>query len=177
MAFELLKRTGPMADLTPGDFEDCLAFLAGELAAPAGAYEPEPGAAPLTSPRIWKHNGLFGVRDRRVIRWFWSNVGTIHSEEAMQVLENRVAIGTLESNYAERLAPGDRFILDGRALEVKRVDASIMQRPTRGEPSLPRWTSDRQSLSIELARELSDFRVELGRRVVEDGPNNSAVPG
>ena len=98
-------------------------------------------------------------------------MGTIHSEEAVRVLENRVAVGTLESTYAERLVLGDRFVLDGRALEVIRLDGSILHaRPAGGEPSLPRWTSDRQSLSFELARELADFRHEIGRRLVEEGP-------
>ena len=171
-AFQLIRKAGPTAELTRPDFDDCLAFLAGELPAPAGADEPEPGAAPRwTSPRIWKNNGSFGIRDRRVIRWFRSNVGTIHSEEAVRVLENRVAVGTLESTYAERLVPGDRFVLDGRALEFIRLDGSILHaRPAGGEPSLPRWTSDRQSLSFELARELADFRHEIGRRLVEEGP-------
>jgi ATP-dependent helicase Lhr and Lhr-like helicase len=171
-AFQLLRKAGPMADLTQLDFDACLAFLAGELAAPAGAFEPEPGAEPRwTAPRIWKHHGQFGVRDRRVLRWFWSNVGTIHSEEAVRVLENRVAVGTLESAYAERLVPGDRFVLDGRALEVIRLDRSILHaRPAGGEPTLPRWTSDRQSLSGELARELVDFRTQIGQRLVAEGP-------
>ena len=53
--FDLFRKSGSMADLTRADFDACLASLAGELAAPAGAFEPEPGAAPRwTSPRIWK---------------------------------------------------------------------------------------------------------------------------
>src|SRR5208337_4887945 len=64
-AFTLLRRAGPMAGLARHDFDACLDFLAGDLAAPPGAYEPEPGAAPRwSSPRIWKRNGWFGVRAR-----------------------------------------------------------------------------------------------------------------
>ena len=161
-----------MAELARADFDDCLAFLAGELAAPAGAFEPEPGAAPRwTSPRIWKCDGRFGLRSRRVARWFWSNVGTIYSEETVRVIEGGVAVGTLEAAYAERLVPGDRFVLDGRALEFRRlVKSSLFARPSRGEPSLPRWTSDRQSLSFELATELAGFRAEAARRLVEQSP-------
>ena len=77
-AYALLRRSAALASLSRADFHACLAFLAGELAAPPGAYEPEPGSAPKwTSPRIWKRNGLFGIKNGRVIRWFWSNVGTI----------------------------------------------------------------------------------------------------
>jgi ATP-dependent Lhr-like helicase len=165
--FEMFRRTGPMAELSRGDFDDCLAYLAGELSAPAGAYAAEPGGPPRwTSPRLWKRNGRFGVRDGRVCRWFRSNSGTIHSEEMSRVVDGGVAIGTLESSYAERLVPGDRFVLDGRALEVKRVEGSIIHtKAGGGQPSLPRWTSDRQSLSLELAVELAEFRAQAGRRL------------
>ena len=89
-AFALIRKAGPMAELTRADFDACLAFLAGELAAPAGAFEPEPGAAPRwTSPRIWKRDGWFGVRNGRVARWFRGNVGTITSEESVRVLDGR----------------------------------------------------------------------------------------
>jgi ATP-dependent helicase Lhr and Lhr-like helicase len=170
-AFALIREAGPMAGLSRADFDACLESLAGELAAPAGADESEPGAAPRwTSPRIWKRAGWFGVRDRRVPRWFRSNVGTICSEESVRVLEDGSAVGTLEASYAERLSVGDRFVLDGRALEVRRLEAAIVHaRPSGGEPSLPRWTSDRQSFSPELAAELAGFRVELARRLAGDG--------
>ena len=84
-------------------------------------------------------------------------------------MEGGVAVGTLEVAYAERLVPGDRFVLDGRVMEFRRLVKSIVHtRPHGGEPSLPRWTSDRQSLSCELARELAAFRAEAGRRLVEE---------
>ena len=35
-----------MAELSRADFDSCLDFLAGDLASPPGAYEPEPGASP-----------------------------------------------------------------------------------------------------------------------------------
>jgi ATP-dependent Lhr-like helicase len=170
-AFQLLRRTGPMSGLDRADFDACLAFLAGDLEAPPGAHEPESGAPPRwTAPRIWRRGGWFGVRNSRVARWFRLNVGTIDSEESVRVLEEGVAIGTLEASYAERLVPGDRFVLDGRALEVRRLDGSLVHaRTTGGEPSLPRWTSDRQSLSPELAGELASFRSEAVRRLGEEG--------
>jgi ATP-dependent Lhr-like helicase len=66
---------------------------------------------------------------------------------------------------------GDRFVLDGRALEFRRLERStLLARPTSGEPSLPRWTSTRQSLSLELARELAAFRAEAGNQLISNGP-------
>jgi ATP-dependent helicase Lhr and Lhr-like helicase len=170
-AFALVRRSAPMAELSRDDFDACLAFLAGDLPAPPGAFEPEPGAAPRwTSPRIWKKGGLFGVRSRRVVRWFWSNVGTIASEESVRVVAEGEEVGTLEGAYAERLQAGDRFVLDGRALEFRRIEGTVLRAsPTGGEPSLPRWSSDRQALSAELALELARFRDESARRL-SDGP-------
>ena len=170
-AFTLIRRAGPMAPLSRADFDACLDFLAGELASPAGAFEPEPGATPRwTAPRIWKHQGRFGIRSRRVVRWFWGNVGTITSEESLRVLADGTLIGTLEGAYAERLQPGDRFVLDGRALEFRRIEGLTVQATASGdEANLPRWTNDRQSLSAELARDLAAFREEAAR-LLADGP-------
>jgi ATP-dependent Lhr-like helicase len=168
-AFKLICRSGPMASLSRADFDACLTFLAGELAAPAGAFEPEPGAAPRWSaPRLWRRRGRFGIRSRRVVRWFWNNVGTITSEESVRVLADGVEIGTLEGTYAERLQAGDRFVLDGHALEFVSLEAFVVHaRATGGEPSLPRWSSDRQGLTAELARDLARFREEAGARLAD----------
>src|SRR5262249_53173333 len=144
-AFALLRRSAPFEALDRADFDACLDFLAGDLAAPAGAYEPGPGAPPRwTSPRIWKTRGHFGVRSRRRLRWFWGNVGTITSEESVRVVVDGVEVGTLEGAYADRLQAGDRFVLDGRALEFRRLEGPVVHaRATGGEPELPRWSSDR----------------------------------
>jgi ATP-dependent Lhr-like helicase len=172
-AFELVRRAGPMETLARDDFDACLAFLSGDLAAPAGAFEPEPGASPRwTSPRIWRRNGFFGVRNGRVARWFRANVGTITSEESVRVVADGQEIGTLEGAYAERLQPGDRFVLDGRALEFRRLEGlTVRAKPTAGEPDLPRWSSDRQALSPELASALAAFRGEATTRL-SDGPES-----
>jgi ATP-dependent Lhr-like helicase len=170
-AFALLRRSAPMARLARQDFDACLASLAGELAAWPGAYEPDPGAAPRwSSPRIWKRNGWFGVLSRRVMRWFWTNVGTITSEETAQVLADGVAIGTLEGDYAERLVPGDRFVLDGRCLEFRRREGTVVQARSGGsQPRLPIWHSDRRTLSLELAHEVAEFRAEGALRLMRGG--------
>ncbi len=171
-AFDLIRRAGPMEGLTRPDFDACLAYLAGDLAAPAGAYEPEPGATPRwTSPRLWRHRGRFGIRNGRVIRWFRQNVGTITSEESVRVLADGVEVGTLEGAYAERLQPGDRFVLDGRALAFRRLEGLIVHATAAGgEPDLPRWSSDRQSLSAMLALDLAHFR-DAAARIAADGPS------
>lgn len=172
-AYALLRKAAPTADLGRDDFLACLDFLAGELSAPAGAFEPEPGAPPRwTSPRIWRRNGWLGVRSGRVKRWFWSNVGTINAEESAAVVADGASVGTVEGAYAERLSPGDRFVLDGRTLEFRRLDGLVLHaKHVGGEAgALPVWHSDRQALSTELAAELAAFRAEASRRSACDGP-------
>jgi ATP-dependent Lhr-like helicase len=46
----------------------------------------------------------------------------------------------------------------------------VHARDSGGEPNLPRWSSDRQGLSAELARDLAAFRAEAAARLA-DGPS------
>ena len=169
----LLRRSAAFATLSQEDFQACLAFLAGELSAPAGAYESDQsGGLKRSGARIWKTRGLFNVRNRRVMRWLWSNIGTITSEESVRVRAGGVELGTVEAAYAERLQPGDRFLLDGRVLEAKSRQGGVLRVSTvQGDPGLPRWTSDRQSMSPALAHRLACFREEAGNRLTSDGPS------
>jgi ATP-dependent Lhr-like helicase len=169
--FALVRRAAPYQSLSRHDFDDCLRYLAGDLPAPAGARDAQvPGGMAWTAPRLWKTRGQFGLRSGRVRRWLWMNVGTIASEETLRVEVDGQTLGTLESSYAERLQPGDRFLLDGRPLQVTCLrDDSIAAQPAAGEPGLPRWTSDRPSLSPELAQQLAHFREEATRRLIAHG--------
>lgn len=169
--FALVRRTAPFERLKRADFDACLNYLAGELAAPSGASEQTLNAAPRsTSPRLWKARGRFGARNGRVRRWFHSNVGTIVSEGSVRVVADGIDVGTLEGAYAERLQPGDRFVLDGRALAfVRRVGPIVRAERSAGDPELPRWSSDRQGLSAELALDLARFRVMIGG-LFDEGP-------
>ena len=170
-AFALVKKSATMGALSRDDFDACLAFLAGDLATPPGAFEPEPGSTPRwTSPRLWRRGGHFGIRSSRVVRWFRGNVGTITSEETVKVVADGIEVGTLEGAYAERLQSGDRFVLDGRSLEFRRLEGLLLRaKSSGGEPNLPRWTNDRQGLTAELAVELASFRATAARHLSE-GP-------
>jgi ATP-dependent Lhr-like helicase len=171
-AFALVRRASPFATLDRADFDACLDSLAGDLPAPPGAAEADDArAVRWTSPRLWRARGLFGVRNRRVMRWLWSNIGTISAEESMHVVADGRPLGTLEAAYAERLQAGDRIVLDGRSLEVRAIaDGIVRVAAAAGDPSLPRWSSDRQSLSAELARALAGFRERAAALLLDDGP-------
>ena len=166
-------KAGPMAELAGHDFDACLDFLAGDLAAPPGAFEPEPGAAPRwTSPRIWKRNGWFGVRSRRVTPLVLEQRRHDHlgrvGAGAGRRRGHRHARGRLR-----RAARPRRPVRARRPLAWSSAAArgrSSTPGPDGGEPSLPLWSSDRQSLSSELALELAEFRAEAARRLAREGP-------
>lgn len=172
-AFALVRQTAPFQNLERRDFDDCLAYLAGQLASPPGVFEPEPGAEPRwTSPRLWRVDDFFGLRSPRVRRWFWQNVGTIHAEETVDVVAGDFGRGTVEASFAESLQPGDRFLLDGRSLQFRKLDGStLLARETATDATIPRWSSDRQSLSPLLAERIAAFRAEAGRRLVDGSAN------
>jgi ATP-dependent Lhr-like helicase len=69
------------------------------------------------------------------------------------------------------LVRGDRFLLDGRALVFHSREAGLVHaRRAGGDGQLPRWQSDRQSLSAQLAGILAEFREEAAQVALEDGP-------
>ncbi len=166
--FEIVCKSYPYKDLDRSEFDSCLSYLSGELASPAGAWEPQPGETPRwTAPRIWKAKGEFGIRNSRVARWFRMNVGTIISEESISVESQGTRIGSLETSYADQLQPGDRFVLDGKALEYRRTEGStIHAKSVSGEALFPRWTSDRPGLSELLAIQLGQFRDQLANLIL-----------
>ena len=88
------------------------------------------------------------------------------------MLENRVAVGTLESAYAERLVPGDRFVLDGRALEVRPAGWVDRSRPPGRRRAEPAPLDQRPPVPLIRAgpRTCRFSRRRSARRLVAEGP-------
>ncbi len=60
--------------------------------------------------------------------------------------------------------------MDGRSFEVRSLKSGTLAvKPTGEEGNLPRWTSDRQSLSAEVALELCKLREDAGRILENEG--------
>jgi ATP-dependent Lhr-like helicase len=80
---------------------------------------------------------------------------------ALTDTESGQLVGEVEEPFAERLNPGDRFLLDGRCLEYREDDGrSLLVREVFGRPAVPRWGSEGRPLSAELARRLYLLRVQ-----------------
>src|SRR5262249_32824552 len=79
-------------------------------------------------------------------------------------------VGEVDEPFADRLKPGDRFLLDGRCLEFLRTDgAALLVEEGNGYPAAPRWQGSSWPLSAELARRLYILRTQAAE-ALRDGP-------
>lgn len=173
-ALNLVRRAHPYRELSDADFYRCLDYLSGRHA---------DGSAWLPSRLAWTDDGRFTIASEALAKLLRRNLGTIVSDEprAIRLLteengeEKKTALGTLDELYADRLQPGDRFLLGGRPLEYRRRDrAALLVREAGGQPAPPRWVSGGIALPAELVRRLFLFRAEAGE-VLRDGPDALAA--
>ena len=175
--YSLVRRAYPFRALTRQDFDDCLTYLFGR----------DHTGADWLPPRLTGEKCAFSVLDDRTARLLRRNLGTILAEETASVVvacdfaeepaqpQAAKSIGTLDLAFAERLQPGDRFLLDGRCLEVNRVaGGDVHVEEVIGRFAVPRWGGDGLPLSPELARRLFLLRVQAAE-ALRDGPQTLAA--
>ncbi|NJE10229.1 ATP-dependent helicase [Thermococcus sp. MAR1] len=154
-AYRLVRRAYPYRDLPFDDFMSVLRYLAGEY---AGLEERKVYA------KIWLEDGRFGRRGKMTRAIYYMNVGTIPDEAKIRVYTmDKQMIGTVEEEFAERLMPGDIFVLAGRTYEfVKSRGNKIYVIPREGaKPTIPAWFSEMLPLSFDLALDVQRFRREV----------------
>jgi len=151
---------------------------------------------------VWSA-GRFSIINQKIAGLLRRNLGSIVSDEPREVRLLRAAhevsggfgvqlnscpalsecaapseslpIGSLDEAYADRLRPGDRFLLDGRALEFRRFeDSAVLVQESLGRPTVPQWASGAIHLAPELARRLFLFREEAAD-ALHDGPSALAT--
>src|SRR5262249_37655436 len=122
--------------------------------------------------------GEFTIADDRMGRLLRRNIGSILSEPTRPVriadcglrIADSQLIGHVEEAFADRLQPGDRFLLDGRCLEFQRVEnRSLLVEEASGQPATPRWQSNGWPLSADLARRLFVMRSRASE-ALREGP-------
>jgi ATP-dependent Lhr-like helicase len=185
--FDLARRAAPYRDLSRRDFEDCLAYLGCGPSA-SGDWLP---------PRLRGDPASFTIRDSRTARLLRRNLGTILTDPAYEVHLTAIGhrpsaigqdsrnpdtladsrkpiadsrIGQVDRLFAERLRPGDRFLLDGRCLQVRSVrpeESVLSVEEVSGRPVVPRWGGEGWPLSTELARRLYLLRVQAAEGLRE----------
>jgi ATP-dependent Lhr-like helicase len=173
-ALTLARRAYPYRNLDEADFDDCLRYLSGRRSG-------EDADVPTWLPaRLARDGGRFRICDQRTARLVRRNLGTIIADEPRLVRFERPddsgrgtpssvlsTVGQVDEAFADRLQPGDRFLLDGRCLEFRRRDgAALLVDDVPGRPAVPRWGGEGQRLSAELARRLFLLRVRAGEALL-----------
>ncbi len=167
-ALALVRQAYPYRNLQEGDFARCLDYLSGRHA---------DGSVWLPARLAWTDDSRFTIASEAIAKLLRRNLGTIVSDElrAIRLIteeagqEKKTALGTLDELFADRLQPGDRFLLGGRPLEYRRRErAALLVREAGGQPAPPRWTSSGLSLPAELVKRLFLFRAAAGE-VLRDG--------
>ena len=166
-AFDRIRKAAPYRDLSWSDFSDCLDYLSGRN---------RDGASWLPARLRWDHDA-FTIADVRTAKLLCRNLGTILTEDSCAIRlhaptadddTNTQALGEVDQMYAERLSPGDRFVLDGRCLELKeRESVALVVDEVFGRPQVPRWLGAGVPMSSELARRIFLFRVQAGEALRE----------
>jgi ATP-dependent Lhr-like helicase len=157
-AFALVRRAYPYAALPRADLDACLDYLSGRHA---------DGRSWLPSRLRWDGDD-FTIADENTARLLRRNLGTILADTKYEVRSIREdeeqpdLVGQVDEAFADRLQPGERFLLDGRCLQFQRRerDALLVTEVIGRRPPVPRWGGEGLRLSAELARRLFLLRLQ-----------------
>lgn len=164
-----VRQTASYRDVTEGEWAWVLDFVS------------RGGAALRSYPdyhKVREVDGRYLVDTPRIARQHRMSIGTITSDAALTVqFLNGPRLGTVEESFLAKLAPGDRFTLAGRVVELVFVrDMKVWVRKATGTATgrVPRWMGGRMPLSTELSQAVRD---KLGQAAagVFDGPEMKAV--
>jgi Lhr-like helicase len=152
-AWETVTSSYAYDGLTRKDFDETLKYLSGEFAqlSERNIYG-----------KIWidREAGTFGKKGKLARLIYMTNIGTIPDESVVQVKINEHTIGTITEDFAERLKPGDIFVLGGDPYEFRFSRGMTAQVKTSAGrmPTVPNWVSEMLPLSYDLALEIQKFR-------------------
>jgi ATP-dependent Lhr-like helicase len=160
-ALALVRRAWPFRDLGDADYDGCLEYLSGR----------DPDGRDWLPARLHWEGDRFHLADDRTLKVLRRNLGTIVGEPTCVVrLRAGPALGTVETAFVERLQPGDRFLLDGRALQYDRLEReTLWVEEVAARPLTVRWHSDASPLSRTLAERVWLLRQQAAEALRHGG--------
>lgn len=164
-----ITRSHAYADLSFTEFSWALDF-ATKGGAALGAY-------PMYHRLARLDDGSYAVTSAAVAKLHRLAIGTISADTALRVrYQSGGSLGTIEESFIARLAPGDRFIFAGKALELVRVrEMTALVKPARSRSgAVPVWQGGRSPLSTLLAEAVRD-RLDAARRGDFEDPELAAA--
>jgi ATP-dependent Lhr-like helicase len=156
-AWSLVRRAYPFRDLPLADFAECLAYVTGKRANVA------------VPARLQRQEHFFAATDRTTVRIYRQNLGVIVPEPIRAV--STVAgqpVGQINDFFADRLRPGDCFLLQGRSWEVKQLRLSEVEvTEAAGLPAFTRWEGGPWQGPQALAERVWWFRCRIKEALLE----------
>jgi ATP-dependent Lhr-like helicase len=184
-AFQLVRGAYPYRDLPRRDFDECLAYLSGQ----------NRRGEPWLPSRLRWTDGAFVIANERTARILRRNIGTIIADETRAVCRDSGSvreweresapslshdptlplshslIGHVDELFADRLQPGDRFLLDGRSLELRRIDGrALYAQEAAAVCRAPHWQGSGWPISADLAWRLYVLRTRAAEALREGRP-------
>jgi ATP-dependent Lhr-like helicase len=158
-AYMLVKRAYPYRELPRDDFLGCIDYLSGR----------HRDGSDWLPPRLAWSGDHFRLLDERTARILLQNIGTILADDASRVrLRDGDKLGEVEESFADRLQPGDRFLLAGKVLEYRKVEnGTVLVDEACGLPATPRWGGAGWVTAAELARRIYALRVRAAEALRE----------
>jgi len=160
---QVARRTGPYQDLEASVFLECLAYLRGELG----------NQQSLVSRLRLLPDGRHVIARPRTKYQLRQSLGAISATTSRKVMlrdhSSERVMGEVEPAYADALRAGDRFLLEGKCVQVSRLsgpDVEVIEASRLASP--PRWTCEPVQLSLVLASHLQTLRAEAARIIAEN---------
>ena len=157
----MARRSAIYSRLTTRQFHRCLDYLQGYL-----------GGEKRLAPRLIRTDrGLIPAQGRlKFLLRGW--LGTITAAETRLVhlvqSDGFRKLGEVDPGFADQLRPGDRFLLEGRPLQVLRTEGEALEvEENRGPAGSPRWGGSLLPLSPLLAERLHRLHGEAARLLRE----------
>jgi ATP-dependent helicase Lhr and Lhr-like helicase len=163
-ALELVRGAYPFRNLTEGDFEDALDYLAGGGKSLRQQYS-------QTFGKIILGSHSFQTQPGRVQRDLLQNIGVIPNEGVVSVKLKSRTIGFVEEIFLRQLQIGDVFIMAGRPVRLERsgMMECFVARADGAIPTVPRWNANKMPLTNKVAEEIVAFRSEFRKRFEQAG--------
>ena len=151
-----VRTAAPYAELARADFDAVLEFVA------TGGY------ALATYERYRRlergADGLWRLADRRLVRQYRMNVGTIVEAPVMRVRLGRgKVLGEVEEYFVAMLTPGDSFLFAGRLLEfqgIRQNEVIVALAKQARDPKVPAYAGGKLPLSTHLATRVRHLLAE-----------------
>jgi len=156
-ALALVRRSYPFRQLTAELFGRVLRYLEGGGLSLERAYRGLFGKVRVDA------SGHLVLPSAAVARSLYQNIGTITSENMVQVRLGRRNIGEIEESFMRRMSPGDVFVLNGRCFRLVKTHllVALVRAADSAVPTIPRWNANKMPLASGLAAEVSRLRTRM----------------